>query len=113
MKILKSAVVISSLILASSAASAGWATGDCTAQSGTNIRYMVSQGNGYVFYNGDGPYKVFTEKKGSLGIINHIGNAGNMRMALDFDTGRGYVITRHDSGQIFEGNVICKLSYKQ
>jgi hypothetical protein len=104
-------VIAIGLILVSAPALAEtWATGDCLTQKGTKIKYIVNNGEGFITYDNDGPYPMFTKKDGNLGIITHVGNAGTMTMAIDFNTGRGYSVTRHDNGKVVEGNVTCKLS---
>jgi len=107
------ALIITVGLLAASPALAGVATGDCTTQRGTKIYYGISDAKGFLYYDNDGPHQIFSERKGNLGIINHIGNRGNMRMAIDLDTGRGYIVTRMDDGRVIEGNVVCKLGYKE
>lgn len=105
-------LIIAASLLASTSAMAGWATGDCTTQKGTNIKYMISNGKGFIFYDGDGPFEVFSKREKNFGVITHIGDRGTMNMAIDLDTGRGYIITQHDSGQKVEGNIACKLGYR-
>lgn len=107
------ALIIAASLLASTSAMAGWATGDCMAQTGAKIRFMISQGKGFIFYNGDGPYDVFSGREGNLGTITHVGSQGTMGLAFDMDTGRGYIITRYDDGRKVEGNLACKLGYKE
>lgn len=106
-------LIIAASLLASTSAFAGWATGDCTTQSGDKIRFMISQGKGFIFYNGDGPYDVFSNRKKNMGLITHVGSAGTMGMAFDMDTGRGYIVTNYDDGRKSEGNIACKLGYKE
>jgi hypothetical protein len=101
------------IALTPSVAAAGWATGECVTQAGNKINYMVSNGSGYISYNGKDPDKIFSEKKNNLGIITYIGGAGSMRMAIDLDTGRGYIVTTLDNGQVIEGNIKCKLGYRE
>jgi hypothetical protein len=97
-------------LLCSPALADVWATGDCLTQIGTKIKYIVHDGEGFITYGNDGPYPMFTKKEGDLGIITHIGNSGTMTLAVNFNTGRGYSVTRHDNGKVVEGNVSCKLS---
>ena len=104
-------LIIAASLLAATPALA-IATGDCTTQSGTKIKYAISSGSGHIFYNGDGPYEVYTELRNNLGIINQIGNRGNMRMAVDLKTGRGYIVTRFDDGRVVEGNLVCLLDHR-
>jgi hypothetical protein len=101
------------IALVPSMASAGWATGECVTQYGNKINYMISNGHGYVSYNGREPEVAFSEKKNNLGIINYIGSSRSMRMAIDLDTGRGYIVTRLDNGEVVEGNIKCKLGYRE
>lgn len=107
------ALIIATSLLVSTSAFAGWATGDCTTQSGTKIRFMISQGKGFIFYNGDGPYDVFSGREGNLGTITHVGGSGTMGLAFNLDTGRGYIVTKYDDGRKSEGNIACKLGYKE
>jgi hypothetical protein len=46
---------------------------------------------------------------GNIGVITHIGSAGNMVLAVDLNTGRGYIITKFDDGRSVEKNVACRL----
>jgi len=104
------AIGIGLSLLCSPALADVWATGDCLTQIGTKIKYIVHDGEGFITYGNDGPYPMFTKKEGDLGIITHIGNSGTMTLAVNFNTGRGYSVTRHDNGKVVEGNVSCKLS---
>jgi hypothetical protein len=52
---------------------------------------------------------MFSEKKDNMGIITHIGNKGNMTLAVNLNNGRGYYITSYDNGTRTESNVACKL----
>lgn len=96
-------------LLSSPALAETWATGECTTQSGTKIRYMIHDGEGFITYNNSEPAQIFSTKDGNLGIITHIGNVGNMTMAIDLTNGRGYLVTRRDDGKKIETNVFCKL----
>jgi hypothetical protein len=87
-----------------------WATGDCTTSTGSKIIYLVDAGQGFIKYGSEGPYPIFTKKEGDIAIITHIANAGNMVMAINLNTGRGYLVTNHDDGTKVEKNVFCKLS---
>lgn len=87
-----------------------WALGDCLTQSGLNIKYALHDGDGYITYNGSTPAQIFSKRDGDIGIITHIGNSGNMVMAVNLNTGRGYLITKRDDGKTIETNVSCKLS---
>lgn len=107
---MRSLVLAGSILLASPALAATWATGDCTTQKGTKIRYALHDGEGFITYDNSEPAQIFSKKEGNLGIITHIGNAGTMTMAIDLNTGRGYSVTRHDNGKVVEGNLYCKLS---
>ena len=107
-KLFKTAVIVSSLA-ATPAMAEVWATGDCTLASGGKIKYVVHDSHGYITYDGDGPYEMFTKREGNMGIITHIGNRGNMVMAVDLNTGRGYIITKFDDGRQNEKNVSCRL----
>lgn len=106
---IKQSLIITAL-LSSPAMAETWATGNCTTQKGTTIKYMLHDGEGFITYNNDGPYPIFSKKDGDIGIITHIGNHGNMNMAIDLNNGRGYLITKHDNGKSVEVNVYCKLS---
>lgn len=109
---MRSLIIIASL-LASTSAFAGWATGDCTTQSGTKIKYAISDARGFIFYNGDGPYEIFSKREKNFGVITHVGSQGTMSMAIDLDTGRGYIVTKYDDGRKSEGNIACKLGYRE
>ena len=100
-----------SLLLATPAAAAEvyWATGDCTVANGQKVRYIVHEGSGYITYDDKGPYKMFSKRDGDMGIITHIGSTGNTVLAVDLDSGRGYIITKFDNGTKSEFNVSCRL----
>jgi hypothetical protein len=102
-------ILSASLLLATPAIAVTWATGDCTAANGGRIRYIVHDGSGYITYGNDGPYEMFSKRDGDMGIITHIGSGGNMVLAVDLNTGRGYIITRFDNGRTVEYNVSCRL----
>ena len=106
-------LLLATCLIATPAAAEVWATGDCTTQSGNSIRYMVHQGKGFITYGDKGPYEMFsnrdTKQGANIGIITHIGSAGNMTLAVDLDTGRGYIITKFDDGRTVEYNVACRL----
>lgn len=86
-----------------------WSTGECQTQNGGRISYMVSKGSGFIRYGNSEPSAMFTYVEDGLAIIKHIGTYGTMIMALDVDTGRGYMITRKDGeGITAQGNVQCK-----
>lgn len=107
---LKNIILSASLILAGPAVAETWATGDCTAANGQNIKYALHDGKGYITYDGKGPYNVFSNRSGeNMGIITHIGSHGNMVLAVDIDSGRGYIITQFDNGRKVEHNVFCRL----
>jgi hypothetical protein len=102
-------ILLASMLMIAPASAETWATGDCTAQTGEKIRYMVNKGNGYISYDGGKAFPMFTEKKGDMAIITHIGSKGNMVLAVDLNTGRGYMITKFDDGGKLEANVSCRL----
>lgn len=104
-------ILSTSLLLASTAHGAEiyWATGDCTVANGQKVRYIVHQGSGYITYDDKGPYKMFSKRDGDMGIITHIGSTGNTVLAVDLDSGRGYIITKFDNGTKSEFNVSCRL----
>jgi hypothetical protein len=52
---------------------------------------------------------MFSKKDGNMGIITHIGSRGNMVLAVNLETGRGYIITKYDDGRTKEQNVSCRL----
>jgi hypothetical protein len=105
----KKIIIISSL-LSSPAFATQWAVGDCTLSNGNKIRYILHEGKGFITYDDKGLYEMFSKKEGNYGIIQHIGDSGNMVMAVDLTTGRGYVITKFDDGHQIEKNVSCRLS---
>lgn len=107
---MKKLILAVSLLASIPASAATWATGDCVTQYGLKIIYAVHEGNGFIAYGNGEPSPMFTERKGELGIINHIGPYGQMRMAVNFNTGKGYIVTQRDSGEKIEGWISCKLS---
>ena len=109
MKNLLKTAIITSTIVATPVMAETWATADCTLANGGKIRYIVHESKGYITYDGDGPYEMFTKREGNMGIVTHIGNRGNMVMAVDLNTGRGYIITKFDDGRQNEKNVSCRL----
>lgn len=103
-------ILSASLVLIGPAVAETWATGDCTAANGQKIKYAVHDGKGLITYDGQGPYEMFSSRSGeNMGVITHIGNRGNTVLAVDLDTGRGYIITQFDSGKKVEYNVSCRL----
>ena len=111
-------LLLGAMLISTSAYATEYATGDCTAGNGTNIRYAIHQGKGFISYNGSPLGEVFSSRvtpngnedpNGSMALIRQIGNTGNMVLAIDINTGRGYIITQFDNGQKTESNVYCKL----
>ena len=102
-------IVLISVMATTPVAAETWATGDCTIANGGKVKYAVHDGKGFITYDGDGPYQMFSNRNGNMGIITHIGNKGNMVLAVDLDTGRGYIITQFDDGRKVEHNVACRL----
>ena len=102
-------LAIASMLLATPAAAEVWATADCTLANGGKIKYIVHNSKGYITYDNDGPYEMFTKRDGDMGIVTHIGNRGNTVLAVDLNTGRGYIITKFDDGRTREMNVSCRL----
>jgi hypothetical protein len=90
-----------------------WATADCTLANGGSVRYAVHNSKGFITYDNDGPYEMFTKRDGDMGIVTHIGNRGNTVLAVDLNSGRGYIITKFDDGRTREMNVICRLGSTQ
>ena len=103
-------IIIALSLITTPAFATQWATGDCTLANGSKIRYIVHDGKGFITYDDDGPYEMFSEREGNFGIIKHIGDKGNMVLAIDLDTGRGYIVTKFDNGKQVEKNVSCRLS---
>ena len=97
------------ILAATPAAAETWATADCTLANGGKIRYMVHDSKGFITYDNEGPYEMFTKRDGNMGIITHIGNRGTTVLAVDLDSGRGYIITKFDNGRTREMNIICRL----
>jgi len=97
------------LMATPAAAQVYWATGDCTLANGGKIKYILHDGSGYITYDEAGPYEMFSKKDGNMGIITHIGSRGNTVLAVDLNTGRGYIITKFDDGRTREQNVSCRL----
>jgi hypothetical protein len=102
-------IMLASCLLVSPAVAETWATADCTLANGGKIRYMVHDSRGFITYDNEGPYEMFTKRDGNMGIVTHIGNRGNTVLAVDLDSGRGYIITKFDNGRTREMNVICRL----
>lgn len=96
-------------LIATPAAAETWATADCTLANGGKIKYAVHDSRGFITYDGEGPYEMFTKREGDMGIVTHIGNRGNTVIAVDLNTGRGYIITKFDDGRTREMNIICRL----
>lgn len=96
-------------LVSAPAHSATYATGDCTGQNGSKIRYALHQGEGMISYNGGKAHKMFSKREGNIGVITHIGDVGTMVLAVNFKTGRGYIVTKYDDGRQFEQNLSCKL----
>lgn len=108
---MKYLILTGSILLASPAAAAEvWALGDCLTSRNQKIAYALHDGEGFISYDGSASAPIFSKRQDNLGIITQIGNAGNMTMAIDLNTGRGYIVTRFDSGRTVESNVYCKLS---
>jgi hypothetical protein len=103
-------ILSASLVLTGPAVADIWATGDCTAANGQKIRYVLNDGKGYITYDGKGPYDMFsTRTSENMGVITHIGSHGNTVLAVELETGRGYIITQFDNGKKLEYNVSCRL----
>jgi hypothetical protein len=103
-------VLSASLAFTTPAAADIWATGDCVAANGQKIRYVLNDGKGLISYDGKGPYDMFSKRSSeNMGVITHIGNHGNTVLAVDLETGRGYIITKFDDGRQVEYNVSCRL----
>lgn len=102
-------LIVLATLFATPAQAEVWATGKCITQLGDKIDYLLHDGKGFISYNGSDPSPMFSEKKNNMGIITHIGNKGNMTMAIDLTNGRGYYITSYDDGSKMESNVACKL----
>jgi hypothetical protein len=102
-------LVIVATLFATPAAAEVWATGKCITQLGEKIDYILHDGKGFISYNGGTPEPMFSEKKNNMGIITHIGSKGNMTLAVELNTGRGYYIVKYDNGSGSESNVSCKL----
>lgn len=100
-------------LLVTPAAAETWATGDCTLANGGKVRYMLHDGSGFITYDSAGPYEMFSKRDGDMGVITHIGSRGNTVLAVDLNTGRGYIITKYDDGRTREQNVSCRLGTVQ
>jgi hypothetical protein len=106
-------IVMATCLMASPAVAETWATADCTLANGGKIRYAVHDSKGFISYDGEGPYEMFTKREGNMGIVTHIGNRGNTVLAVDLDNGRGYIITKFDDGRTREMNISCRLGSTQ
>ena len=102
-------IALAACLIATPALAETWATADCTLANGGKIKYAVHNSKGFITYDGDGPYEMFTKRDGDMGIVTHIGNRGNTVIAVDLNTGRGYIITKFDDGRTREMNVSCRL----
>jgi len=102
-------IALAACLIATPALAETWATADCTLANGGKIKYVVHNSKGFITYDGDGPYEMFTKRDGDMGIVTHIGNRGNTVIAVDLNTGRGYIITKFDDGRTREMNVSCRL----
>lgn len=102
-------LAIIGMLTATPATAELWATADCTLANGGKVRYIVHESKGYITYDDKGPYEMFTKRDGNMGIVTHIGNRGNTVLAVDLDSGRGYIITKFDDGHTREMNVSCRL----
>jgi len=102
-------LIVVAALLATPAQAEVWATGKCITQLGDKVDYILHDGKGFISYNGSKADPMFSEKKDNMGIITHIGNKGNMTMAIDLNNGRGYYITSFDNGTKTESNITCKL----
>lgn len=102
-------LVMLATLAATPVAAEVWATGKCTTQLGETIDYLLHDGKGFISYNGSAPEPMFSSRKDNMGIITHIGDKGNMTMAIDLNTGRGYYIVKYDNGTGSESNITCKL----
>lgn len=111
MQMNKTLIVAGTILCSSSAVAETWSTGDCITQKGTKIYYALSQGKGLIIYDDGKPEPIFSKRPSeNIGVIVHIGKAGNMTLAVDLTTGRGYAITKFDDGKTVEENVSCHLS---
>lgn len=102
-------LLLVAMLVATPAAAETWGTAKCVTQLGEKIDYIVHDGKGFVSYNGSAPEPMYSEKKDNFGIITHIGSKGNMTLAVDLNTGRGYYIVKYDDGKGSQSNVACKL----
>ena len=102
-------LIVAASLFATPVAAETWATADCTLANGGKIRYVVHDSRGFITYDNEGPYEMFTKRDGEMGIVTHIGNRGNTVIAVDLNTGRGYIITKFDNGRTREMNISCRL----
>lgn len=91
-----------------------WATGDCTLDSGEKFFFAIHQSKGFMSFEDGKQRDIFStrEIKDGLdvGLIRHIGAEANLTLALNLDTGRGYLVVRNDNGRKVEGNVYCVMN---
>jgi hypothetical protein len=88
-----------------------WATGDCTRHNGEEFFYAIHEGQGFIVLDNKTRLDVFSSREQrdgmDMGLIRHIGSSANLTLALNLDTGRGYLVVRNDSGRTLEGTVYC------
>jgi hypothetical protein len=106
-------ILLAAVLMAGPASAETWATADCTLANGGRIKYAVHDSRGFITYDSEGPYEMFTRREGDMGIVTHIGNRGNTVIAVDLNTGRGYIITKFDDGHTREMNISCRLGSTQ
>lgn len=103
-------LALAACLLPVQAAAETWATLNCLSDRGTSIKIMINAGQGFITYGNGEPARVFSRLDGDMAIITHIASSGNMVMAVSLQTGRGYLITRHDNGRKVEANLTCSIS---
>ena len=100
-------LTLSAILIANYAYAGNGVSVSCTTASGHKIDYFVKKGHGMISHDNSEPAEMYTYTKDGFAIIKQIGDAGNMTMALDVSSGRGYVITQFDNGRKSENNVYC------
>jgi hypothetical protein len=109
--VIVNALVAASLVLPIQAKT--WATGDCTRHNGEEFFYAIHQGQGFIVLDDNKRLDVFSSRERKdgidMGVIKHIGSSANLTLALNLETGRGYLYVKADNGKVLEGTVHCVL----
>lgn len=84
--------------------------GHCVTDQGVVLDFAIRKGYGFISYNGSPAQKIYSYIDKGLATIINIGNVGQMKLVMNYQTGRGYFVTRKDNqGITAEGNVFCQM----